>query len=130
MIEVYFDGASTGPTGIAGCGIYIHHSDRNDEFLSIPLPPCDNHIAEFKAFLLALKHCEAQDYMSVSFRTDSQLVEQAVEKGFVKRESYKDYLKEAMELIQRFDLFFIKWIPTKENKNADHLAKQAILSQK
>ncbi len=130
MIDVYFDGASNGQPGLAGCGIYIHHPDKQDEFHSIQLPPCDNHIAEFEAFVKALKLCLAHGYSRVSFRTDSQLVDQAVEKQFVKKQLYKPYLSEALNLIDSFELFFLKWISAKENKNADKLAKQAILDQK
>lgn len=128
MIEVYFDGASNGQ--LAGGGIYIHHQNKENEFYSFPLPPSDNHIAEFEAFVKALQLCVEKGYTNVSFRTDSQLVDQAVEKQFVKKDIYKNYLEEALQLIDQFDLFFLKWIPTKVNKNADQLSKQAIQAQK
>lgn len=62
----------------------------------------------------------------VSFRTDSQLISQAIEKEFVKNKRYSPLLSEALELAEQFDLFFLKWIPSSENKAADQLARQAI----
>ena len=47
----------------------------------------------------------------VSARSDSQIVVMAVEKQFVKNESYKEYLKKILEIANTFDFFFIKWIP-------------------
>ncbi len=36
------------------------------------------------------------------------------------------YLEEALQYIKNFDLFFIKWIPSSQNKVADELARKAI----
>jgi ribonuclease HI len=50
----------------------------------------------------------------------------AVEKGFAKKEKYRNLLERTMNLTASFELFFIKWIPAKENKTADELAKKAV----
>ncbi|GAA0350080.1 reverse transcriptase-like protein [Bacillus horti] len=126
MIKVYIDGASAGDPGQSGAGIYINHGGGNVEHISRPLGLLTNHEAEFEALLIALKHGEERKWAIVSFHTDSQLVEQAVEKRFVKNKKYQPYLEEALELISHFDLFFIKWIPSKENQVADQLARDAI----
>ena len=65
----------------------------------------------------------------VSARSDSQIVVMAVEKEFVKNETYKGYLTKILELISSFDFFFIKWIPDEENRAADALAREAIHKQ-
>jgi ribonuclease HI len=39
---------------------------------------------------------------------------------------YEPLLQQALELIDQLDLFFIKWIPSKENHEADELARRAI----
>ena len=70
-----------------------------------------NHEAEFHAFLLALQICREKGYQTVSFRTDSELVNRAVEKEFVKNKSFAPLLEKALNLIAEFDLFFLKWIP-------------------
>lgn len=129
MIEVYIDGASAGNPGPSGAGVFIKGNDKLDQF-SLPLGIMSNHEAEFIAFLEAVKICLAKNYKIVSFRTDSELVSRAVEKEFVKNQLFRPYLEEALLLIQQFELFFIKWIPSSENKVADQLARSAIRKNK
>lgn len=125
MIEVYIDGASAGNPGPSGAGIFIK---ANGEILrySIPLGNMSNHEAEYYAFIKALEICLERGFKTVSFRTDSELVNRAVEKEFVKNPVYKPLLDQAVKLTREFDLFFMKWIPSKMNKNADELARKAI----
>ncbi|MCY8213657.1 reverse transcriptase-like protein, partial [Bacillus spizizenii] len=65
-------------------------------------------------------------YQSVSFRTDSDIVERAAEFEMVKNKTFHPYVEEIIRLKAAFPLFFIKWIPGKQNQKADHLAKEAI----
>ncbi len=128
MIEVYVDGASAGDPGLSGAGIFIKGHGKAEQY-SIPLGMMTNHEAEYHALIKGLEICIEKGYQVVSFRTDSQLVDRAIEKQFVKNVSYIPLLERVMELMEQFDLFFIKWIPSKENKVADQLAKNAILKQ-
>jgi ribonuclease HI len=129
LIEVYIDGASAGNPGPSGAGIFIKGNGINKKY-SIPLGTISNHEAEFQAFLHALKICLEHKFSVVSFRTDSELVNRAVEKEFVKNEIYAPMLQEALQLSKQFDLFFMKWIPSRENKVADELARKAIQKSK
>lgn len=129
MIEVYIDGASAGNPGPSGAGIFIKGNGINKKY-SIPLGTISNHEAEFQAFLHALKICLEHKFNVVSFRTDSELVNRAVEKEFVKNEIFAPMLQEALQLSIQFDLFFMKWIPSRENKVADELARKAIQKSK
>ena len=81
MIEVYIDGASKGNP--SGAGVFIKGVQPPVQ-LSLPLGTMSNHEAEYRALLLALKYCIEHNYSTVSFRTDSQLVERAVEKEYAK----------------------------------------------
>lgn len=125
MIEVYIDGASAGDPGPSGAGIFIKGHGGAEQY-SIPLGNMSNHEAEFHALLHALEICRKQNYTVVSFRTDSQAVENAVEKRFAKNEPYRKLLEKSLRLVDEFDLFFIKWIPSKQNKVADELSRKAI----
>lgn len=125
MIEVYIDGASAGDPGPSGAGIFIRGHGKGEQF-SIPLGQLSNHEAEYMALLHALEICLSKKYTTVSFRTDSQLIERAIEKRHAKNEKYLPLLMQALELIDRFDLFFIKWIPGSQNNTADLLAKKAV----
>ncbi|WP_144547349.1 reverse transcriptase-like protein [Bacillus sp. X1(2014)] len=127
MIEVYIDGASAGNPGPSGAGIFIKGNGITEKY-SIPLGNMSNHEAEYHAFIKALEIClekGVQDSV-LSFRTDSQLVNQAVEKEFVKNKLYTPLLEHALLLSKQIPLFFMKWIPSAENKVADELARQAI----
>lgn len=123
--EVYIDGASAGNPGPSGAGIFIK-GDGTVERHSIPLGIMTNHEAEYYAFIMALEICLKNGYKVVSFRTDSELVNKAVEKEFVKNKLYAPLLEKALTLAASFELFFMKWIPSTENKQADELARTAI----
>lgn len=125
MIEIYIDGASKGNPGESGAGIYIKGKGLCEQY-SFPLGIMSNHEAEFAALVKALQICLEKNITHASFRTDSQLVQQAVEKKYVKKSEYAPYLDKALPLIDTFQLFFIKWIPQSQNKIADKLAREGI----
>ncbi|CAI9394612.1 reverse transcriptase-like protein [Niallia sp. Sow4_A1] len=125
MIEVYIDGASAGNPGPSGAGIFIKGHGSAERY-SFPLGLMSNHEAEYYALIKALEICINQNYRTVSFRTDSELVSRAVEKEFAKNKKYAPLLDQALKLIRELDLFFIKWIPSNDNKTADELARLAI----
>ncbi|WP_096435217.1 reverse transcriptase-like protein [Alteribacter populi] len=130
MVEVYIDGASAGNPGLSGAGVFI----KGEGYVlrkSVPLGTLSNHQAEFAALLEALKLCAEHEFKILSIRTDSQIVADALEKEYVKRSSFETYLTEALKLIDiHFDHCFTKWIPSKQNKEADVLARQAIQMNK
>jgi len=125
LIEVYIDGASAGNPGPSGAGIFIKANGEVHTY-SIPLGVMSNHEAEYYAFIKALEICLELQFKTVSFRTDSELVNRAVEKEFVRNQTYKPLLERALTLSSKFDLFFMKWIPSSMNKMADELARKAI----
>ncbi|MGG3575050.1 ribonuclease HI family protein [Bacillus gobiensis] len=125
FIEVYVDGASAGHPGFSGVGIYLK-TPHGSESYSLPIGITNNNEAEFMAVIKGMELCISKEITSVSFRTDSELVERAVDQEFTKNKSYMPYLEKIISLKKHFDLFFIKWIPTKQNLHADALAKKAI----
>lgn len=126
MIEVYIDGASAGNPGPSGIGILIKGNGIHKR-ISHHVGEMNNHMAEYQAFLHAIRYCKQQEFTMVSFRSDSQAVVNAVEKGFAKKE-YKEILSIIMEELRTSPLYFIKWIPSKENTVADQLARAGIKS--
>ncbi|MED3961797.1 reverse transcriptase-like protein [Niallia taxi] len=129
MIEVYIDGASAGNPGSSGAGIFIKGHGSAEKY-SIPLGSMSNHEAEYYALIHGLKICLEKNYKSVSFRTDSKTVDSAMDKRFAKNKTFAPLLEEALLLADKLDLFFIKWIPSGENKTADELARIAIRKNK
>lgn len=125
MIEVYIDGASAGDPGPSGAGVFIKNNG-NVEYYSIPLGTLNNHEAEFYALIKSLEICLEKKYSVVSVRSDSTAVVSAVEKEYARNPKYRQLLQQALHLSAKLDLFFIKWVPSKENKKADELARRAI----
>ncbi|MCP3763138.1 ribonuclease HI family protein [Domibacillus sp. A3M-37] len=124
MFEVYTDGASTGDPGRAGAGIVIRWDGKIERF-SIPLGEMDTHEAEFTAVIKALELCKERGAQTISLRSDSQTVVAAIEKEYIHKPVYKPLLQTILTLADEFPLFFVKWIPSKQNK-ADQEAKNAI----
>ncbi|WP_453995585.1 reverse transcriptase-like protein [Bacillus nitroreducens] len=125
MIEVYIDGASAGDPGPSGAGIFIKGNGIVEKH-SIPLGIMTNHEAEYYALLKGLEICVEKNYKIVSFRTDSQLVDRAIAKEYVKNKKFAPLLENALKLSNELDLFFLKWIPSSQNKVADELARLGI----
>ncbi|PFA70100.1 ribonuclease HI [Bacillus sp. AFS015802] len=125
MLEVNIDGASAGNPGPSGAGIFIKHNGEVEKH-SIPLGIMDNHEAEFLACKKALEICLEKQADTVWLRSDSQAVVHAIEKEFVRNGQYKLLLDEILNMTKQINLFFVKWIPSKENKAADELARKAI----
>ncbi|MYL32812.1 reverse transcriptase-like protein [Pontibacillus yanchengensis] len=129
MLEVYVDGASQGDPGPSGAGIYIKQSGNHLDY-SIYLGNMSNHEAEFMAVIKALIICkDTFPDEIISIRSDSRLVVDSIEKSFTKQTKYQPLLSEVEKLGELFPYFFVKWIPNKQNKRADELARQAIHKQ-
>lgn len=125
MFEVYIDGASAGDPGPSGAGVFIKGNGIVEKY-SFPLGTMSNHEAEYHSLIKGLHICVEKGYKVVSFRTDSQLVDRAIEKEYVKNKTFAPLLEEALELSKQLDLFFMKWIPSSQNRVADVLAREAI----
>lgn len=126
LIEVYTDGASSGNPGISGAGVYIKANGKIYEY-SFPLEVMSNHEAEFHAVLKALEICKDNFQGEIlSFRSDSKLVVNVIEKNFTKNQTFLPLHTKIKEEANKFPYFFIKWIPEKNNQHADQLARKAI----
>ncbi|SFP97974.1 reverse transcriptase-like protein [Salibacterium halotolerans] len=130
MIKLFIDGASAGNPGPAGAGIFVVNPEGNDEHHAVPLEMMSNHEAEFAALREALKLCVEREWAGVSIHTDSQLVDEAVEKQYTKHPLYRPRLEEVLTLFAQCSLCFIKWIPSTRNRTADQLSKKAVRMNK
>lgn len=126
MIEIYIDGASKGNPGPSGIGIFIKKQKENYEY-SLPIENCNNHQAEFWAFIHALEICISNDWIDIlSIRTDSKIVEKCMESKYCTNEQFKPLFDKGVALMEKFPYVFVKWIPESQNKRADQLARKAI----
>ncbi|MBM7569877.1 reverse transcriptase-like protein [Aquibacillus albus] len=126
MLEIYTDGASSGDPGPSGAGVYIKKNNKQEEH-AFHLGTMSNHEAEFWAIIKAIRLCK-EHYPNeiLSIRSDSKLVVDMIEKEFTKNERFAPLLEIILTEVTTFPYFFIKWIPEKQNKNADRLARKAI----
>ncbi|ETT81079.1 ribonuclease HI family protein [Viridibacillus sp. FSL R5-0477] len=127
MIELYIDAATAGNPGPSAIGIFIKGEGQLIK-IGESIGENDNHTTEFIALVRGLTEALKLSTGMISVRSDSKIVVASIEKEYVKNEAYKPYLEEALELSKKFDLFFIKWIPSSENRAADTLAREALRS--
>lgn len=131
MIKIYTDAAFHPQTHQAGLAILINQDGQQTGYKIHVTSVEDNHQAEFMALAEALKLLEAEDLLSETlfFYSDSKIVVQSVEKTYVKESFYQPLLADILVRYQQISLAFIQWIPEKENRGADALAKQALHQQ-
>ena len=86
----------------------------------------DNHSAEWAAMLHALEHARELKVSNALLYTDSKLIEDSMMQGKVKNAKFKVYFENIEILEQSFDLMFVRWIPRKQNKEANQLAQQTL----
>lgn len=129
MITVHTDGAVNNKTQKTGIGVVIL-AEENYQQISVPVEGnWNNHEAEFIAVNYALNYLVDHNLTEgiVLLKTDSKIVADSVSNAYVKNKAFKDFLERIMKLKENFAFLEVKWIPERENKGADNLAKQALL---
>ncbi|MBI5975476.1 ribonuclease HI family protein [Staphylococcus canis] len=129
MAKIYFDAASNGNPGMSTYGIAIVDNDVRETYSGF-LGEMDNHSAEWEAMLLALDKAHSLNIRNALLHTDSKLIEEAVEREFVRNPVFQNYLKQYFIKAQLFDLSIVKWVPRAQNKEANHLAQNALFQLK
>ena len=128
MIKLFVDGAATGKEGYAAIGVLIVE-DGVQEQLGLSMDArMDNHRAEFEALLYGLRHLKAKNKQEqlIFCYTDSKLVAESIRKKYTKKVEHKLLLEDTLQDLAAFTNFYLEWIPEKENKGADNLAKNAL----
>ncbi|WP_424349486.1 ribonuclease HI family protein [Latilactobacillus sp. 5-91] len=125
MIKLYTDAATLGNPGPSAAGILIVTAKQQYQF-SVPLPPVDNHVAEFMAVQLGLEKIAtlALTESLLQINVDSKIVCQSLEKQYAKH--YQQYVDQIIALEQPYSLVLHQWLPDRQNKGAHHLAQQAL----
>lgn len=128
MIELFTDGASAGNPGLSGIGIFFRGEGYHEQ-ISEAIPATNNHIAEFTAFVRGLEEVQKRGATFVAAKSDAKIVVDAINKNYVKNPEYRPFLARALAIIETFDVFYIEWLPDRQNKAADTLARRAIQQQ-
>lgn len=128
MLKIYTDAATKGNPGPTGLGILIIGAGLHQQ-LTFPLSAdYSNHEAEFIAVYFALNYLiqEEMTAHNLFLYTDSKIVASSVEKNYAGQANFQKWLDKINLLIEKFPLVLCQWIPEKQNKGADQLAKQAL----
>ncbi|XP_015168074.1 uncharacterized protein [Solanum tuberosum] len=123
-----FDGASKGNPGQAGAGAVIRADDgsmtlRLREGLGVAT---SNH-AEYRAFILGLKHALREGFTSIRVQGDSKLVCMQIQGLWkVKNQNIAVVFEQAKQLKERFLSFRIIHVLRESNSDADQQANLAV----
>lgn len=128
MIRVKTDAAVNGNPGKVGIGIEILYQKQQFLFKENSELLMDNHQAELWAIYRALIILQEKewDQEMIFLNSDSKFAMMAIEKNYTKQIAYQDILKRVQEERKKFPQLFLEWIPEKENRGADQLARQAL----
>ena len=128
MIRVRTDAAVNGNPGKVGIGIEILYEKQQFLFKENTDQLMDNHQAELWAIYRALIILQEKewDQEMIFLNSDSKFAMMAIEKNYTKQITYQDILKKVQEERKKFPQLFLEWIPEKENRGADQLARQAL----
>ncbi|SFC64228.1 ribonuclease HI [Alkalibacterium subtropicum] len=132
MLRIYSDAAVSPKDQLAGAGLVVVGENLHEQ-LSLPLSSTDdNHLAELEAFYKAVSWPNENGRLEewTIFHTDSQLVANAIRKNHIKNNKYTDAFQSIVLSLEKLAFYEVKWIPEKENKGADNLAKQALAKQR
>ncbi|MBT2813888.1 ribonuclease HI family protein [Staphylococcus coagulans] len=125
MAKIHFDAATKGNPGLSTCGVVI--VDEHERYTATKvLGMMDNHTAEWEALLFAMEQAKALNIETALIYTDSQLIEDAVNREYVKNKRFKAYLERYLNEANHFALCFVKWVPRKQNKAANQLAQDKL----
>jgi ribonuclease HI len=127
--HVHVDGASSGNPGKSGAGIVARDDTGSVVFeRGIFLGEMTNNMAEYEALLHALTSAAEQSVKDITVYTDSQLVANQVTGAYkIKNMTLFKYVRRVKEIVSNFEHFTIQYIPREQNREADKLAKGAIL---
>lgn len=137
MIEVFFDGACVpNPGGIMAVGVVVYEDNIitkqiGSRYTSKFPVDATNNVAEYVAFLSALKYLQSVFYLNkpITFFGDSKLVIMQMRGDWqINDGAYKPFAERAKTLKDRFSNLSFQWIPRDKNVDADKLAWQAIFN--
>lgn len=128
MIRVKTDAAVNRNPGKVGIGIEILYQKQQFLFKENSELLMDNHQAELWAIYRALIILQEKEWNQemIFLNSDSKFAMMAIEKNYTKQIAYQDILKKVQEERKKFPQLFLEWIPEKENRGADQLARQAL----
>ena len=128
MIRVRTDAAVNGNPGKVGIGMEILYEKQQFLFKENTDQLMDNHQAELWAIYRALIILQEKEWHHevIFLNSDSKFAMMSIEKNYTKQVAYQEILKKVQGERKKIPQLFLEWIPEKENRGADQLARQAL----
>lgn len=128
MLKIFVDASTKGNPGPSGIGMILKDESHYLQLSDSIKEPLSNHEAEFVALETALTEAINRKLhnQNTFVYSDSKVVVETIDKNYSHNPKFKPYLIRIQQLMQRFDLLIIQWIPEKQNKGADNLARQGL----
>ena len=128
---IFTDGACSGNPGEAAIAFVIQEGEEIVKEYACGIGLATNNVAEYTAIIYALQQALIQKADKVTVFTDSELVYRQIMGIYnVKDAKIKPLFDQVQHLKAGFKNFEINHIPREKNKNADRLAKKALLPPK
>jgi len=126
---LYFDGGIR--QGICAYGWLLCDSNNETKIIASGNKTCgfgSSNISEYRALIAGLEGSCKAGVTIIHVFGDSLLVVKQVTKVFkVNKPELKRHRDRALELLEQFENYTIKWIPRNENKRADALVGEVFL---
>ena len=128
--EMYIDGASRGNPGPAGVGVVLLDGNaKSVQQFGKYIGQATNNVAEYLALIYGLQAAVRVGAVSISVRTDSELLARQVNGRYRVRDAHLRLFHDlAVDLLSGFQRCSVEHIPRSLNTLADRLAGQAIVN--
>lgn len=129
MTLAYIDAAASSNPKLAAGSAIFKENGKNLEY-TLFLGEMENHEAEWAILLFAVEKAMENEFTSLIIHTDSKVISDSFEKSFVRNPVFKNYYDEISGHLDFFQLFLVSWMPRKENRRADELARETLYKHK
>ncbi|WP_245537531.1 ribonuclease HI family protein [Salinicoccus carnicancri] len=126
---VYIDAAASQNPKMAAGAVVFKDGGAALEY-TVFLGEMDNHEGEWAVLLFAVEKAVEHGFTSLIIHTDSKVVSDSFDRGFVKNPVFREYYRRIEAELDQFDLFLVSWKPRRENRRADELARDTLYRHK
>ena len=126
-LELFTDGACQGNPGQAAIGVVIKKQGKILKTISKTIGQATNNIAEYTALIYGLQEALILKADQVKVNTDSELIYEQLRGNYkIKQPNLKFLFDLVKHLSEGFKKIEVRHIPREKNREADHLATEAI----
>jgi len=126
-LVINIDGASRGNPGPAAAGVVVSADGVVIHEAGLFLGQATNNVAEYRALLAGLEKAVQLGAADVEIRSDSELLVRQMNGQYrVRNKGLLPLFEQAYTLTGKFKRCLIKHVPREQNKQADHMANQAL----